>query len=149
MALQYAHYQHSTYREKLLEHLFLGELLQFGWLEDPKRMVDVIRPEVDNRGYDLLLESGRVRRYVQLKSSKAIDINVGLFDMPGACVIKIYYREVNGHIALRYRYFGQGLDEYLDWNRTLPARIPNKRRVPMDQFEIKCGAIEIFNTLFP
>ena len=31
MTTQEQHYRHSSYRERLLEHLFLAELLQVGW----------------------------------------------------------------------------------------------------------------------
>ena len=149
MALQRVHYQHSTYREKLLEHIFLGELLQCGWLANPQRRVDVVRPEVDDRGYDLLLECENVRRYIQLKSSKIIDINQMLFDLPGACVIKISYGLAHGRIALLYRYFGEGPGERFDFNRTVRVRNPNKRRILMSQFNDNCGAPELFEQLFP
>ena len=58
-------YRQSSYRESLVEHLFLGELLRTLW---PHR-VEVMKPEVDDGGYDLVLEAGGRIRHVQLKSS--------------------------------------------------------------------------------
>lgn len=60
----------SSYREKLIEHLFVGELLRFAWLEKQAEL-EVARPEVDRSGYDVILEAGGIVRHVQLKSSSA------------------------------------------------------------------------------
>lgn len=59
---------HSSAREKVLEHLFVGDLLRCLWRRGIRNM-EVLRAEVDMGGYDLVLEANRVLRYVQLKSS--------------------------------------------------------------------------------
>ena len=42
----------SSYREKLLEHLFVGEVMRYVWLSRVKRL-EVLKPQVDDGGYDL------------------------------------------------------------------------------------------------
>ena len=67
-AVDPVHSTHSSGREKVLEHIFLGELLRALW-----RMgvhdVQVLRPEVDRNGYEFTLGHERIRRSVQLKST--------------------------------------------------------------------------------
>jgi hypothetical protein len=43
----------SSYREQLVEYLFLSELLQDAWLRRNQR-IDVLRSDVDGAGYDLV-----------------------------------------------------------------------------------------------
>jgi len=61
-------YLASSRREKVVEHLFLGELLRYLWVQRIAG-VQVLKPEVDATGYDLVLQLGPVIRHVQLKSS--------------------------------------------------------------------------------
>jgi len=67
-AIDPVHSTHSSGREKVLEHIFLGDLLRALW-----RMgvhdVQVLRPEVDRNGYEFMLGHERIRRSVQLKST--------------------------------------------------------------------------------
>lgn len=59
----------SHYVEKLMEHVFLGELLQECWFHR-KKVVEVLRAEVDAAGYDVILEVDGTIRHVQLKASR-------------------------------------------------------------------------------
>ncbi|MBL4761454.1 MAG: hypothetical protein JKY93_01990 [Gammaproteobacteria bacterium] len=49
------HNEHSSYREKLIEHLFAGELLKLSWFEHDCGL-EIAKPEVDNSGYDIIAE---------------------------------------------------------------------------------------------
>ena len=86
-------YRQSSYRESLVEHLFLGELLRTLW---PLR-VEVMKPEVDDGGYDLVLEAGCRIRHVQLKSSilkgktKKQKVRRCLERKPSGCVVWIQF----------------------------------------------------------
>lgn len=62
------HSLNSTFREKLIEHLFVGELLKLSWVNQDFSL-EVSTPEVDNSGYDLIVESLGVIRHIQLKSA--------------------------------------------------------------------------------
>src|SRR5881396_3207471 len=86
----------SSLREKLLEHLFVGELLRTLWRRGA-RQVELLRAEVDACGYDVVLECNGVLRHVQLKSSyrgaktNRVNINVGLQRKASGCVIWIMF----------------------------------------------------------
>lgn len=92
------HTEHSSYREKLVEHLFVGELLKESWRLD-RCDLEVAKPEVDNAGYDLILEAQGVIRHVQLKTSfigsstAKQNLHVRLGDKPSGCVVWIYFDE--------------------------------------------------------
>jgi hypothetical protein len=59
---------YSSLREKVLEHLFVGELLRCLW-RSGRTDVELLRAEVDFRGYELALGCNGCLRYIQLKSS--------------------------------------------------------------------------------
>lgn len=88
-----AHSRHSSYREKMLEHRFVSEVLQAMWLQG--EVVDVLKAEVDGGGFDLVLQARGVMRHVQLKTVKAggasseWKIALRLADYPSGCVIVI------------------------------------------------------------
>jgi hypothetical protein len=92
------HSQHSSYREKLIEHLFIGELLKIAW-KSKGYDLEVAKPEVDNAGYDLIIEAAGVLRHVQLKSSflnsstSSQKIHVALASKPSGCVVWVYFNE--------------------------------------------------------
>ena len=62
------HSEHSSYREKLVEHLFVGELLKLSW-QSGDCALEIASPEVDNSGYDLIAEQNGIVRHIQLKAS--------------------------------------------------------------------------------
>ena len=82
----------SSYREMLLEHLFAGEVMRHVWLSGAKRL-EILKPQVDDGGYDLVLEVGPVVRHVQLKSTfrgstvRRFNVNAALASKPSGCVI--------------------------------------------------------------
>ena len=61
-------FRSSSHREKVVEHVFLGELLRHLWVSGVSG-VQVLKPEVDAAGYDLVLSLGTVIRHVQIKAS--------------------------------------------------------------------------------
>ena len=91
-----AHYAESSARENLIEHVFLGELLRGLWRKNV-RDLEVLRPEVDNGGYDLALVFRGLTRHVQLKSSyrgaRCADVtaSVKLLGRPSACIVWIFF----------------------------------------------------------
>ena len=89
------HYLNSSSREKLIEHLFISELLKLSWQKTCS--LEISRPEVDNAGYDLIAEANGTIRHIQLKAS-FIDstvirqkIHIALAGKPSGCVIWIYF----------------------------------------------------------
>ena len=92
------HTQHSTYREKLIEHLFVGELLKLSWIQGDCE-IEVAKPEVDNSGYDIVIEDNSIIRHIQLKASyiggktSRQKLHIRLSEKPSGCVVWIYFDE--------------------------------------------------------
>ena len=90
------HWEASSLREKIIEHLFVGELLRHLW-RIGRRDMELLRAEVDNGGYDLALGCNGRLRHVQLKAShqdgaaRSVNVNIGLAGKRGACVIWIHF----------------------------------------------------------
>ena len=87
---------HSSRREKLVEHVFVGEILRDLWRSGVHE-VDVLRAETDASGYDIVIEVGSVTRHIQLKSS-ALDsstskqkVNLALGHKPSGCVLWVLF----------------------------------------------------------
>lgn len=101
----------ARYVENIMEHAFLSEVLQHCWFIR-NHPVEVIRPDVDAGGYDIVLEAdGRVR-HVQLKSRwkkaagpKVLKINSRLRKHQDPCVVWIFWdADPACQVTLRYMY---------------------------------------------
>lgn len=105
-------YEESRTVEKLMEHIFLAEILQECWFQR-RQIVEVLRAEVDAAGYDVVLEAAGKIRHVQLKASRQggktskQTINTKLADRVGGCVVWIAYEvdEEKGRARLKYRWW--------------------------------------------
>jgi len=89
------HSTFSTYREMVLEHLFVGEILKYCWHHQLPKL-EVLKSQIDNSGYDIVLVANSIVRHVQLKSShmdfttSQVNINRELTRKSSGCVI--WYR---------------------------------------------------------
>lgn len=88
-----AHYENSTLRERIVEHVFVGEALRTLWRRGVVD-VEVLRSEFDAHGYDLVLGRGSIVRHVQFKtgsSAKPGDVSssLALAGKPSGCVLWI------------------------------------------------------------
>ena len=89
---QRQHTHHSLFREKLIEHLLIGELLMYSW-RNCDCSLEISRPEVDRAGYDLVAEHGRCLRHIQLKAARKGSktakqkVHVTLAEKPSGCVV--------------------------------------------------------------
>ena len=87
---------HSSRREKLIDHVFVGEVLRELWCVGAYE-VDVLRAETDTAGYDVVIEVGAVSRHVQLKSSAITSetsrqtINVALGSKQSGCAVWVMF----------------------------------------------------------
>lgn len=90
------HSLRSSHREALLEHLFAGEVMKNLWRRGDWRL-EVLKPQVDEGGYDLVLEANGCVRHIQLKSSfrgstvREVKLNVLLADKPSGCVLFVWF----------------------------------------------------------
>lgn len=88
------HYIHSVLRERIVEHVFVGEALRRLWQRGVTD-VEVLRSEFDAGGYDLVMSRGKVVRHVQFKSvmvdgkAARTSISLKLLERPSGCVIWI------------------------------------------------------------
>lgn len=91
-----SHTNNSSFRENLIEHLFIGELLKLSWIKYNCEL-EVSKPDVDNSGYDIIVESGKAIRHIQLKSSyrggktSRQNIHMKLCEKPAGCVVWVYF----------------------------------------------------------
>lgn len=89
-----AHFHHSTLRERIVEHLFIGDALRRLW-QLGVMDVEVLRSEFDAGGYDLVMSRGKFIRHIQFKSVLAdgkaahTSISLKLMEKPSGCVIWI------------------------------------------------------------
>lgn len=159
------HYLRSSYREKLIEHLFVGELLKFGWLRELEGF-EVLSPEVDDSGYDVVIEYGRVVRHVQLKSSLASgrangqNIQLALMNKPSGCVVWIVFDPDTLKFE-QFLFFGSAPGEALPDISDFPiAKRPtpnaegikpersNHRRIARGKFQVIQSIEDLFDKLF-
>ena len=106
------HTENSSYREKLIEHLFVSELLKLSWLHDDCSL-EIAKPEVDNSGYDLIAERPGLIRHIQLKTSiiggktASQKIHIHLSNKPSGCMVWVYFDEQTMQLG-HFLYFGEG-----------------------------------------
>ena len=159
------HYLNSSYREKLIEHLFISELLKVSWKAGTCSL-EIAKPEVDYQGYDLVAEENGVVRHIQLKASglsaKASrqKVHVALASKPSGCVVWIYFNERTLELG-PFLFFGSAAGEPLpDLSglrvarhtkgdaRGLKAERPDIRVINKGQF-VRYGSIEaLYEVLF-
>jgi hypothetical protein len=155
------HTENSSYREKLIEHLFVGELLKLSWLHHGCSL-DVAKPEVDNSGYDLIAEVKGLVRHIQLKTSiiggKTANqkVHTKLAEKPSGCVVWIYFNEDTLHLG-PFFYFevdagslgGRKLAKHTKGNKDgVKAERPNLRVVPKGSFTKFESIEDIYARLF-
>ena len=165
MAESDIHSRRSSYREMLLEHLLAGEVMQHLWVAGVGSM-EILKPQVDDSGYDLVLETGGIVRHVQLKSSfrgsKVRDLNVSLAlaSKPSGCVVLVRFDPKT--LALGpFGYFGgapgQRLPDLAGYKMArhtkgdatgLKKFRPNLKCVPISRFEMVNTVKELTTKLF-
>lgn len=122
---------HSTYRESVLEHLFIGEVMTYCWRERLPR-IEILKSQVDNAGYDVVLEANGIMRHVQLKSwhvgaaTPGVNINVELANKPSGCVVWMFV-DPGTLESSHFLWFGEGPGESLASLDTFKTSTHNKR----------------------
>lgn len=159
-------FRRSSYLERVLEFAFLGELLRQLW-NDGVRDVEVLRPDIDAWGYDIVLTRGKVIRHLQLKAStrsgrtRSVTISGALQDKPGGCVVWMRYDPASLELG-PYFWFGRppadGPPEIralklakrttADATGRKPVRM-NTYRVPRARFERLDSLRDVVARLFP
>lgn len=107
----------SSLREKVLEHIFIGDLLRCLWRRNI-HSVEVLRAEVDSGGYDLVLEYGELVRHIQLKATHdkgkraGVEVNLRLMNKIGGCVLWLWYEPSTMELT-KFLWFGGKPNEKL------------------------------------
>lgn len=158
------HFLQSSYREKLIEHLFVGELLKHSW-HHRKCALAIAKPEVDNGGYDIVAEEGDVIRHIQLKAARqgaaaaSQKVHRALCGKPAGCVVWIQFDEASLGLG-PYLFFGNGPKERLSVNdfklakhtkanaAGVKAERPNVHVVPRSEFRKIETIAELYVELF-
>ena len=152
----------SHYRENLLEHVFISEILQECAFAR-RQKVEILRPEVDDGGYDVVFQLGQIIRHVQLKSrfraatARNVPVNANLQLHQGGCVVWLFWQvdPKTNRSLLTYRWFGNGPRER---TKPLPERAalhpkskatrPNVRTLKWGDFEEIATTAELVARLF-
>lgn len=159
------HNLYSSYREVLLEHLLSGEVMKHLWLRGNIR-IETLKPQVDDAGYDLVLEANGVVRHVQLKSSHAgsstsdVRVSLHLAKKPSGCVVWLWF-DPNTLQLGPYLFFGNppGLPlpdiagfkvaKHAKGNAVgVKLERPNVRVIPKNRFETLSSVNELVLRLF-
>ncbi len=87
------HSRSSTLRERIVEHVFVGDALRTFWRHGATDL-EVLRAEFDAHGYDLVMGRGSIVRHIQFKTGvrskpQSVSISRSLANKPSGCVIWI------------------------------------------------------------
>lgn len=158
------HNRDASYREKVVEHLLVGELLRHLW--ERGVVVEVLKPEVDAEGYDVVFEVQGVTRHVQLKASHAssktarVNVHASLSSKPSGCVVWSVFEP--GELRFQgFRFFGaapgQPMPDIADLSPVRHSRADASgqkgvrerlRAVPRGRFEELGSVAELAGRLF-
>jgi hypothetical protein len=160
-----AHTHYSSYRETVIEHLFVGAVLRTLWCAGPVP-AEVMKPQVDDAGYDLVLEANGVMRHIQLKSSfrgsktASQKVHLRLGDKPGGCVVWVIFDPATLELG-PFLWFGAPAGEPLPGlgsfkiarhskgdSTGYKAERPMIRVVPKGQFELLNTTEQVVASLF-
>jgi hypothetical protein len=147
-----SHYLQSTLRERIVEHVFVGEALRQLWKRGATD-VEVLRSEFEAGGYDLVMSYRKTVRHIQFKSTTeggkttSVTISSKLLEKPSGCVIWIGVSPRDLELK-SYRWFGGTPGEPLPniSNMKVARHVrgnakgikvekPNHRIVPRSRFE--------------
>ena len=159
------HNLYSSYREVLLEHLLSGEVMKHLWLRGNIR-IETLKPQVDDAGYDLVLEANGIVRHVQLKSSHVgsstsdVKVSLHLAKKPSGCVVWLWFNPKTLQLG-PYLFFGgppgHPLPSIADFKVAKHAKgnaqgvkleRPNMRVIPKSGFDTLSSVTELVFRLF-
>jgi hypothetical protein len=158
------HSTRSSHREALLEHLFAGEVMKHLWQRGDWRL-EVLKPQVDDSGYDLVLEANSIVRHVQLKSSfrgstvRDTNVNMLLSGKPSGCVVFVWFDKetldlgpflfFGGSPGQPLPDLGMKIGKHTKANaHGMKSERPNIRTVPLSKFERLVTIEQVVRRLF-
>ena len=156
-----ANFRQSSFRESLLEHAFISEVLQEAWFSRGE-VVEVLRAEVDAFGYDVVFQLGSTTRHIQLKASHATartsrqTVHTRLMAKPAGCVIWLVFDESDRRVRMVYL-FREALNEKglsnlgdrVGKRAGTTKQRPDTRVLTKRDFDVVPTASELLARLFP
>ena len=143
-------FERSLYKEKLIEHLFIGELLKVSWLKG-RSLLEVAKPEVDDSGYDVILQANKVVRHVQLKSSggnaSQQTVHKRLAEKPSGCVVWVRFDKKTFKLK-EFLFYGSKPGRPLSLRNLLVFKRPNTYKIRKALFDSYEHPEEIYQVLF-
>lgn len=155
----------SIYREQLLEHLLIGELLKHSWLCHGASL-EVSQPFIDRSGHDIAFEANGITRHVQLKASSLIaktseqKVHLGLASKPSSCVVWVRFDASTMELG-PFLFFGglpgaplPSLDDFKVAKHTkgdadgVKKERPNIRLIPASKFRKVSNVADLYAELF-
>ena len=133
------HAEHSVLREKIVEHVFVGEALRFLWARGIYD-VEVLKSEFDAHGYDIAMSVCGKLRFIQFKTGlgerpKPVTVSKSLENKVGGCVVWI---SIDRSLTLRhFWYFGASHSETIPALETFAAAKTTKRNIDGERSERK------------
>lgn len=160
--------ERSSHVENVLRHAFLAELASEVWRDDPHEPLGISNTEVDDSGYDVVLERNAIIRRIQLKqhhegkAPKAFSVRVEFATYPGSCIVAIAHSLADLK-PTSYSFYGSGPEDpmpYIEAHRTTKAsgrrtaegaRVLRLkyRDVPFSRFKKNLSMRQLIEELFP
>ncbi len=160
--------ERSSHVENVLRHAFLAELAGEVWRDDPHEPLGISNAEVDDSGYDLVLERNATIRRIQLKQAhdkkipRKFSVRVEFATYPGSCIVVVAHSLLDLK-PTSYSFYGSGPDDpmpYVEAHRTTKA--PGRRKadgsrilrlryrdVPFSRFKKNLSIRQLIAELFP
>ena len=155
---------YSSTREKILEHRFISEVTAELWRRGHFDFA-VSHSEVDNSGYDLIIEAGAIVRHIQLKAVRLggarrdFDLQRRLQDKPSGCAVLMLH-DLRTLAITEWRFFGgppgckipdlgEKVTRHSKGDRFgFKADRPALRNVPLRSFDRVAGVSELVDRMF-
>jgi len=100
-------HERSSVRANMFQHLFLSEVLKELWFHH-ERAASVLHAEVDDAGYDVIIEVDNCIRHIQLKSSvdrRDLRINYRITTQARGCVVFMHFEDTGTPQNLKITYY--------------------------------------------
>lgn len=160
--------ERSSYVENVLRHAFIAELSSVAWSRNPNEGLQVFNAEVDDAGFDVVLNYKGQIRYVQLKQAHAgkvpakCSVRLSFSEMPDSCVVLLSH-SVDDLKLTNFRFYGGTPGLPMPSIAALhPTKAPGRRNakgerkvrtnyrdVPIKKFSSPLSAEELLVELFP
>jgi hypothetical protein len=160
--------ERSSHVENVLRHAFLAELASEVWRDDPNEPLGISKAEVDDSGYDLVIERNGAIRRIQMKHAheektpKSFSARVEFATSPGSCIVVVSHSLADLK-PTSYSFYGSGPEKempHIEAHRTTKSpgrRGPDGKRklrlkyrdVPYSRFKKGLSMRQLLQELFP